>query len=77
MRRVVLVLGRAAAAIAVFFAVLALWNLAVVRWQQSHVKVPGHTVFKDRPDLVVAEITLLINYLRGGPAPPFGTTTIQ
>ena len=37
----------------------------------------GHTIFKERADLVVAQLTLLINYLRGGPAPPFGTTTTQ
>jgi pimeloyl-ACP methyl ester carboxylesterase len=37
----------------------------------------GHTIFKDRQDLVVDQITLLVNYLRGGPAPPFGNTTTQ
>ena len=37
----------------------------------------GHTIFKERADLVVAQLTLLINYLRGGPAPPFGTTATQ
>jgi pimeloyl-ACP methyl ester carboxylesterase len=37
----------------------------------------GHSVHHDRLDLVVAEMTLLIRYLRGGPAPPFGTTTIE
>jgi hypothetical protein len=34
----------------------------------------GHMVPLDRPDVIVAEITLLIDYLRGGPAPPFGST---
>jgi pimeloyl-ACP methyl ester carboxylesterase len=37
----------------------------------------GHTIFKDRQDLVVDQITLLVNYLRGGPSPPFGSTTTQ
>lgn len=37
----------------------------------------GHTIFKDRQELVVDQLTLLINYLRKGPAPPFGTTTTQ
>jgi pimeloyl-ACP methyl ester carboxylesterase len=37
----------------------------------------GHTVFKDRQDLVVDQITLLLRYLRGGPAPPFGNTSTQ
>ena len=35
----------------------------------------GHMVNNDRPDVIVREITRLINYLRGGEAPPFGTTT--
>jgi pimeloyl-ACP methyl ester carboxylesterase len=34
----------------------------------------GHAVHHDRLDLVVAEMTSLIDYLRGGPAPPFGST---
>jgi pimeloyl-ACP methyl ester carboxylesterase len=34
----------------------------------------GHIVPMDRPDLVVTEMALLINYLRGGPSPPFGST---
>jgi hypothetical protein len=37
----------------------------------------GHIVPVDRPDLVVAEVARLIQYLRGGPAPPFGTTSIH
>jgi pimeloyl-ACP methyl ester carboxylesterase len=37
----------------------------------------GHAVQHDRPDVVVAELTHLIDYLRGGPAPPFGTTTTK
>jgi pimeloyl-ACP methyl ester carboxylesterase len=34
----------------------------------------GHGVHHGRLELVVAELTLLIEHLRGGPAPPFGTT---
>lgn len=33
-----------------------------------------HMVPHDRPDLIVSEMTSLIAYLRGGSAPPFGTT---
>ena len=35
----------------------------------------GHAIYRDRPSVVVAEMTRLIGYLRGGPAPPFGSTT--
>jgi pimeloyl-ACP methyl ester carboxylesterase len=34
----------------------------------------GHAVADDKPDLVVQEVERLIGYLRGGPAPAFGTT---
>jgi pimeloyl-ACP methyl ester carboxylesterase len=34
----------------------------------------GHIVPVDRPNVVILEMTRLIDYLRGGPAPPFGTT---
>jgi len=37
----------------------------------------GHMVPLDRPDVIVAEITRLINYIRGGPAPPFGSTATK
>jgi len=37
----------------------------------------GHMVPLERPDVIVAEITRLINYLRGGPAPPFGSTATE
>jgi pimeloyl-ACP methyl ester carboxylesterase len=37
----------------------------------------GHMVPKDRPDVIVAEITRLVDYLRGGPAPPFGSTATK
>ena len=37
----------------------------------------GHGVHHDRLDVVVEDITLLIAYLRGGSAPPFGGTVIE
>jgi pimeloyl-ACP methyl ester carboxylesterase len=37
----------------------------------------GHMVPVDRPDVIVAEMTVLIDYLRGGPAPPFGSTATK
>ena len=37
----------------------------------------GHIVPVDRPDVVILELTCLINYLRGGPAPPFGSTAVK
>jgi pimeloyl-ACP methyl ester carboxylesterase len=37
----------------------------------------GHMVPRDRPDVIVAEMTRLIDYLRGGPPPPFGSTTTK
>jgi len=37
----------------------------------------GHGVQHDRLDVVVAELTRLVAYLRGGPAPPYGTTAIE
>jgi pimeloyl-ACP methyl ester carboxylesterase len=37
----------------------------------------GHTPHHERLGLVVAEITRLVQYLHGGPAPPFGRTLIE
>jgi hypothetical protein len=37
----------------------------------------GHAVHHDRPDVLVAEITRLVAYLRGGSSPPFGRTTTE
>lgn len=37
----------------------------------------GHGVQHDRLDLMVAEMTRLIRYVRGGPAPSFGSTAIE
>lgn len=36
-----------------------------------------HAIHHDRPDVIVGEMARLIGYLRGGPAPPFGDTTIE
>jgi hypothetical protein len=37
----------------------------------------GHDVYHDRPELLVAEVTQLTEYLRGGAAPPFGSTVTE
>lgn len=37
----------------------------------------GHHLHHERPDVVIREISLLINYLRGGAAPEFGSTKVQ
>jgi pimeloyl-ACP methyl ester carboxylesterase len=37
----------------------------------------GHKIHQDRPELVITEMSRLIEYLRGGPPPPFGTTKTQ
>ena len=37
----------------------------------------GHGVHHTRLELVVAELTQLIEHLRGGPSPPFGTTVVR
>lgn len=37
----------------------------------------GHMVPHDRRDLIIAELTRLIGYLRGGPEPAFGSTTTE
>jgi pimeloyl-ACP methyl ester carboxylesterase len=54
----------------------ALMSLSPISW---HVIARGsrHEIYHDRPDVLVAEISRLIVYLRGGSAPPFGTTAIE
>jgi pimeloyl-ACP methyl ester carboxylesterase len=37
----------------------------------------GHMIPLDRPDVIVAEITRLVDYLRGGPSPPFQSTATR
>ena len=38
-------------------------------------KNSGHMVPRERPDVIVREVARLVTYLRGGDAPPFGTTS--
>jgi pimeloyl-ACP methyl ester carboxylesterase len=54
----------------------ALMSLSPLSW---HVIARGsaHEIYHDRPDVVVAEISRLILYLRGGPSPPFGSTMTE
>jgi pimeloyl-ACP methyl ester carboxylesterase len=54
----------------------ALKSLSPQSWQVI-ARGAGHAVHHDRPDLVVAEITKLINYLRGRETPPFGSTLTE
>jgi pimeloyl-ACP methyl ester carboxylesterase len=54
----------------------ALKSLSPLSWRVI-AQGSGHAVHHDRPDVIVAEMTRLIGYLRGGPAPPFGTTAIE
>lgn len=37
----------------------------------------AHEIYHDRPDVVVTELSRLIQYVRGGSAPPFGTTSVE
>ena len=34
----------------------------------------GHKIYQDRPELVLAQMSIVVNYLRGGQIPPFGST---
>lgn len=40
-------------------------------------KGSGHGVHHDRLDLVAEQLTLLLAYMKGGSAPPFGTTVMK
>jgi pimeloyl-ACP methyl ester carboxylesterase len=40
-------------------------------------KSAGHGVHHDRPEVVTTEIERMFGYLQGGPAPPFGTTSVR
>src|ERR1041385_5942564 len=51
-------------------------SLSPVSWRVI-ARNAGHAVHHDRLEVVVAEITKLVVYLRGGPAPPFGSTRIE
>jgi len=54
----------------------ALKSLSPVSWRVI-ARGGSHSLHHQRLDLVLVEITRLIDYLRGGPAPPFGTTTYE
>jgi pimeloyl-ACP methyl ester carboxylesterase len=51
-------------------------SLSLLSWRVI-ARNSGHMVPLDRPDVIVAEITRLIEYLRGRPAPPFGSTATK
>jgi len=54
----------------------ALKSLSPLNWRVV-ARDAGHGVQHDRLDVVIAEMTRLIGYLRGGPAPPFRSTVIE
>lgn len=54
----------------------ALKSLSPLSWRVV-ARGGSHSLHHQRLDLVVAEITRLIGYIRGGPAPPFGSTTYE
>ena len=37
----------------------------------------GHEVYETRPDVIIDEVSQLLAFMRGGPAPQFGSTTTQ
>jgi len=51
-------------------------NLSPLSWRLI-ARGAGHAVSDDKPDLVVREVKRLIDYLLGGPAPPFGSTKTE
>jgi pimeloyl-ACP methyl ester carboxylesterase len=54
----------------------ALKSLSPLSWRVI-ARGSGHGIHHDRPDVVVGEMTRAIGYLRGGPAPRFGSTAIE
>ncbi len=54
----------------------ALKSLSPLSWRVI-ARGSGHGIQNDRPDLVLAEVARLLSYLRGGPAPAFGSTTVE
>jgi len=54
----------------------ALKSLSPLSWRVI-ARGSGHGVQHGRLDVVVAEMTHLIGFLRGGPAPPFGSTVTE
>ena len=37
----------------------------------------GHEIYEARPDVIIAEVSRLLIYLRGGSVPQFGSTTTE
>jgi pimeloyl-ACP methyl ester carboxylesterase len=54
----------------------ALKSLSPLSWRVV-ARGSGHEIEHDRPDVALSEISRLIGYLRGSPAPPFGSTTTE
>ena len=60
----------------------AVWNseqeelksLSALSWRVI-ARGSGHMIPQNKPDVIIREVTVLIGYVRGGPAPPFGSTT--
>ena len=54
-------------------------ELAQMSTRSWHViaRSSGHHIHQDRPGLVIDELTTLVNYTRGGTAPPFGSTQVK
>ena len=45
--------------------------------RESEAEFAKHKIYQDRPDVVLAEVSRLIGYLRGGHAPLFGSTATE
>jgi hypothetical protein len=51
-------------------------SLSLLSWRIV-ARGSGHMVPLERPDIVTSEVTHLVGFLRGEPAPPFGTTATE
>ena len=51
-------------------------NLSPSSWRVI-VRGAGHAIADDRPDVVVQEVKRLIDHIRGGPTPAFGSTNTR
>jgi pimeloyl-ACP methyl ester carboxylesterase len=51
-------------------------NLSPLSWRVI-ARGAGHSVQHDRLDVVVKEMTMLVRAMRGGPAPPYGSTVTE
>ena len=52
----------------------ALKSLSPVSWRVI-ARGARHAVHHGRPEVIVVEVTRLLQFLRGGPQPPFGSTS--